>query len=173
MKKDTRQNRATIPMIITGLAMMLLFFDFVILLVAQREHAQTHDEALKEQRLKNLADLNGENQKILTQYHWVDKAKGIVGIPIDRAMNLVLAELQANRPHPAGPITAPSPATTPSAAPAASATPAAGGQPQSQAQQAPANTGQGAAPGGTPSAPAASPNKPGASPAPQSSGAKP
>ena len=41
-------------------------------------------------RLKNLADLNSENQKLMTQYHWVDKSKGVVGIPIDRAMDQVL-----------------------------------------------------------------------------------
>jgi hypothetical protein len=175
MKKDMRQNRATIPMIITGLVMILLFFGLVMLLVAQSEHVQTHDEAVKEQRLKNLADLNGENEKILSRYHWVDKAKGIVGIPIDRAMNLVLTELQANRPHPAGPITVPvpSPAASPPVAAGAGATPAAGGQPQNQVQQAPANGGQGATPAGASPAPAAPSNQPGASPVPQSGGVKP
>jgi hypothetical protein len=111
-------------MIITGVVMILLFLGLVGLLVVQREHVQTYDEARKEQRLKNLADLNAENEKILTQYHWVDKAKGIVGIPIDQAMNLVLTELQSVRPHAAGPITNPLPAASPS--PSASPTPAAG-----------------------------------------------
>src|SRR5438132_9083492 len=108
MKKVAQPNRVTTPMIITALVMILLFLGLVVLLVAQRQHVQTYDEARKEQRLKNLADLNGENDKILTQYHWVDRAKGVVGIPIERAMNLVLTEMQANRPHPAGPITSPS-----------------------------------------------------------------
>jgi hypothetical protein len=164
-------------MIITSLVMILLFLGLVVLLVVQREHVQTHDEAQKEQRLKNLADLNGEIEKILTQYHWVDKAKGVVGIPIDRAMNLVLTELQANRPHPAGPITTASPAASPSPAAGAGATPVAGGQPQNQGQQAPATGGQPAAPApssaGTPSGPAPPSNQPAASTTPQNSGAKP
>jgi hypothetical protein len=115
-------------MIITGVVMLLLFLGLVALLVLQREHVQTYDEVRKEHRLKNLAELNGENERILTQYHWVDKAKGVVGIPINRAMSLVLAELQSVRPHAAGPISNPSPAGSPSpgagAALGPSATPA-------------------------------------------------
>jgi hypothetical protein len=176
MKKVTQKNRATTSMIITSLVMILLFLGLVALLVAQREHVQTHDEGSKEQRLKNLVDLNGENEKILTQYHWVDKTKGAVGIPIDRAMNLVLTEMQANRPHPAGPITTPLPPASPSSGagatpgasvtPNASATPAAGGQPQNQGRQAPATGGQ-AAPAATPAG--VLPVSPGASATPQNS----
>jgi hypothetical protein len=115
-------------MLITGAVMILLFLGLVALLVVQREHVQTYDEVRKEHRLKNLAELNGENERILTQYHWVDKAKGVVGIPINRAMSLVLAELQSVRPHAAGPISNPSPAGSPSqgagATPGPSTTPA-------------------------------------------------
>jgi hypothetical protein len=114
-------------MIITGVVMILLFLGLVALLVVQREHVQTYDEVRKEHRLKNLAELNAENEKNLTQYHWVDKAKGVVGIPIERAMSLVLAELQSIRPRAAGPINNPLPAGSPSpgvAAPGASLTPA-------------------------------------------------
>ena len=130
MKKIKQKNRVSILMVVTALVMILLFLGLVALLVEQRRHVQTYDEARKEQRLKNLAELNTENEKILTQYHWVDKAKGVVGIPIDRAMNLVLTELQSVQPHAAGPITTPPPAASPSPgaspAPAASPTPAAG-----------------------------------------------
>src|SRR6516165_8471205 len=130
MKKIKQKNRVSILMVVTALVMILLFLGLVALLVEQRRHVQTYDEARKEQRLKNLADLNAENEKILAQYHWVDKAKGVVGIPIDRAMNLVLTELQSVQPHAAGPITTPPPAASPSPgaspAPAASPTPAAG-----------------------------------------------
>ena len=123
-------------MIITAVVMILLFVGLVALLVVQRQHVQTFDEARKEQRLKNLAELNAENEKILTQYHWVDKAKGVVGIPIDRAMSLVLNELQSVRPHAAGPITNPSPAPSPS--PGAIATPAPAATPGASPAPAPA-----------------------------------
>ena len=113
MAKNTQKNRVSLSVIITGLVMMLLFVGLAIFLVSQRENIPTVDEQTAEVRLKNLAELNAENQKILTQYHWVDKNKGVVGIPIDRAMDLVVAQLQANKPHAAGPI------NPPAAAPAA------------------------------------------------------
>ena len=113
MAKNTQKNRVSLSVIITSLVMMLLFVGLAAFLVSQRENIPTVDEQTAEVRLKNLAELNAENQKFLTQYHWVDKSKGVVGIPIDRAMDLVVAQLQANKPHAAGPI------NPPAAAPAA------------------------------------------------------
>jgi len=127
-----QKNRVSILMVITSLVMILLFVGFVPLLVLQRGHVQTYDEARKEQRLKNLADLNAENDRILTGYRWVDKAKGVVGIPIDQAMNLVLTELQTTRPHAAGPIAPPPPAASPS--PGTSPVPAAGAKSAAEQQ---------------------------------------
>ena len=116
MAENTQKNRFSLSVIIAGLVMVLLFVGLAIFLVSQRENIPTVDAQTTEVRLKNLAELNAENQRILTQYHWIDKNKGVVGIPINRAMDLVVAQLQANKPHAAGPI------NTPAAAPAASPT---------------------------------------------------
>jgi hypothetical protein len=113
MAKNTQKDRVSLSVIITSLVMMLLFVGLAAFLISQRYNIPTVDEQTAEVRLKNLAELNAENQKFLTQYHWVDKSKGVVGIPIDRAMDLVVAQLQANKPHAAGPI------NPPAAAPAA------------------------------------------------------
>jgi hypothetical protein len=113
MAENTQKNRISLSVIITCLVMILLFVGLAIFLVSQRENIPTVDEQTAEVRLKNLTELNAENQRILTQYHWVDKNKGVVGIPINRAMDLVVAQLQANKPHAAGPI------NPPAAAPAA------------------------------------------------------
>ena len=123
---EQRQKRGTF----TGAIIVLLFAVLVVLLVWQRQGIPTVEDVRKQERIKILADLNAENQKILTQYRWIDKSKGIVGIPIDRAMDLVLADLKANKPHAAGPIATPAPAATPApnaaqppASPAAPAAP--------------------------------------------------
>jgi hypothetical protein len=116
MAKHKEKGRISTPIVITGLVMVLLFCLFAIFLVSQGQSIPDVEEVKAETRLKNLADLNAENQKILTQYRWIDKSKGVVGIPIDRAMDLVLAQLQSTRPHPAGPVNTP-------AAPPASPTP--------------------------------------------------
>jgi hypothetical protein len=100
--------------------MILLFSGFVIFLISEGESIPNVEDVHAQARLKNLADLNAENQKVLTQYRWVDKSKGVVGVPIDRAMDLVLAELQSVKPHPAGPVStpAPPPSPTPQSSPA-------------------------------------------------------
>ncbi len=122
-----RQKRGTFA----GLIIVLLFAVLVALLAWQRQGIPTVEDVRKQERLKILADLNAENQKMLTQYRWIDKAKGVVGIPIDRAMDLVLADLKANKPHAAGPIATPAPAATPAPnAPQPAASPAAPAAPQ-------------------------------------------
>jgi hypothetical protein len=115
------------PMIITGLVMILLFGGFALFLVSQGQGIPDVEQVAAETRLKNLADLNAENQRILTHYRWIDKSKGVVGIPIDRAMDLVLSELQSNKPHPAGPVNPPA-APQPQASPAPSPAAKKGGQ---------------------------------------------
>lgn len=39
-----------------------------------------------------------EQRATISTYHWVDKDKGVVAIPIDRAMDLVLRQLQTGAP---------------------------------------------------------------------------
>src|SRR6201994_4664156 len=122
MAEHKIENKSKSPVIFTGLVMILLFCGFAFFLVSQGQSIPNVEEVHAQTRLKNLADLNAENQKVLTQYRWVDKSKGVVGIPIDRAMDLVLAELQSNKPHSAGPVNPPTP---PQPQPTASPKPAA------------------------------------------------
>jgi hypothetical protein len=110
MAKHQEKIKSSIPTLITGLVMVLLFGGFALFLVSQGQSIPNVEELHAQNRLKNLAELNSGNQKILTQYRWIDKSQGIVGIPIDRAMDLVLVQLQSNKPHPAGPATLSTPA---------------------------------------------------------------
>jgi hypothetical protein len=110
------------PMIVTGLVMLMLFGGLAILLTWQGQSIPDVEAEKAEVRLKNLADLTADNERILTQYRWIDRSKGVVGIPIARAMELVLPELQAIKPHPAGPVNppaAPNPQASPAPSPAA------------------------------------------------------
>jgi hypothetical protein len=118
MVEDQQNGKSSTPMIVTGLIMILLFCGFAIFLVSEGQSIPNVEEVREQVRLKNLADLNSENQKVLTQYHWLDKGKGVVGIPIDRAMDLVSVQLQSIKPHPAGPVNPP-PAPQPQGTPAA------------------------------------------------------
>jgi len=116
MAEPKQKGKSSALMMITGLVMVLLFCGLVFFLVSQGQSIPNVEDVKAQVRLKNLADLNNENQKALMQYRWVDKSKGVVGVPIDRAMGLVLVELQSNKPHPAGPVTPPA-APTPQGSP--------------------------------------------------------
>ncbi|MEI8340683.1 MAG: hypothetical protein WCH43_03990 [Verrucomicrobiota bacterium] len=85
---------------------------------------ESYEEKRAAFRLKTLQDLRMEDEKKLNQYAWVDEKKGVVQIPIERAEEIVMAELKTKTaqptsvkvesPYPAGlqqqPVTA---ATTP------------------------------------------------------------
>ena len=45
-----------------------------------------------EERKAILAELNGKTQTAATSYGWVDKDKGIVRIPLERAIELTIKE---------------------------------------------------------------------------------
>jgi hypothetical protein len=110
--------------IITTLVVLLVFVGLVWLVFLQREAIPSNSRQKREERLKNLAQLTADNQKALTTYHWIDKSKGTVGIPINLAMELVQKDLAANHPHAAGPINPPAASPTPAAANQPAATPA-------------------------------------------------
>jgi len=72
--------------------------------------------------MEKLKTLHEESQKELTTYAWVDKNKGVARIPIDRAMEVTVADLAEKKPAPAGPIAAPAaPAAPAGASPAPTA----------------------------------------------------
>ena len=115
----------TLWRVIAGGMVLLLIFVLVVRLLTGLAPVPDEDAARAEERAKARADLQAENAKKLEAYAWVDQAKGTVQIPIARAMELVIAELNSQAPAPAGPIAtpAPSPEASPGASPLPTATP--------------------------------------------------
>lgn len=52
-------------------------------------------EKVYSQSAEELARLRAEQLELLNSYRWIDREKGIVGIPIDRAMEMTVQELNA------------------------------------------------------------------------------
>jgi hypothetical protein len=108
------------------IGMVLLFAIFAIIVLAvigpSPRGADFHKTGVKKRQdaLKVVQD----DQKTLGTYAWVDKNKGAVRIPIDRAMELTMADLSRRKPAPAYPIAASSPAANAAAQAPASPTPA-------------------------------------------------
>ncbi len=123
----------------TWLGVVLLFFLFGLItfaFIGPSPRGNTYEQKRAQARAEKLKTVRDE-EKTLAGYAWIDKNKGSVRIPIDRAMELTVPELAQKKPIAAGPII-----TTPQ--PQASAPPAAGA-----ATPAPIST---PAPSGTPKA---------------------
>src|SRR4051812_42439442 len=116
----------------TWLGMVLLFAFFGLLalvLVKASPRGSNYEKKRAEARMKKLEDAQKENLTALNSYAWVDKNKGVARIPIDHAMEIMLAELADKKPAAAGPIAASSPSANAGPSPAGSATPSASTSP--------------------------------------------
>jgi hypothetical protein len=149
-----------------GIVFLFVLFGLIVLaVIGPSPRSSDYEETRAKKRMENLKKLHEETQKELTTYAWVDKNKGVARIPIERAMELTVADLAQKKPAPAGPI-----ATPPAQAPPAGASPA----PQGAAVSSSPATGT--AQPAQPSAPAGSPAGQGAAsppPATQESPAAP
>jgi len=97
----------------TFMAIVGCFLIFVIVLylayIPQRRSAPEVDLAkippeeqwkfTAEGRQTHLDELRAKEQAVATSYAWIDKDKGIVQLPLDRALQLTLQELNAARKH--------------------------------------------------------------------------
>lgn len=81
---------------------------------------EAEDAARSAERTKNLSELQAADNAALTTYGWNDQAKGVVRIPVTKAMELVLPSLNAKEagaigtggavaPKPASALPTPSP----------------------------------------------------------------
>src|SRR6516162_2872819 len=140
-----------------GIVFLFVLFGLIVLaVIGPSPRSSDYEETRAKKRIERLKTLHEETQKDLTTYAWVDKNKGVARIPIDRAMELTVAELAQKKPAPAGRIATPQAQTAPASPAAASPAPPASPKPAA-AQPSPQQ-----------SAPASSP-----SPAAQSSPAAP
>src|SRR2546430_10106122 len=116
----------------TWVGVVLLFALFGVIVVAvigPSPRGDSYEKMRAETRAKKLKDARDEESKALTSYAWVDKNKGTVRLPIDRAMELTVADLANKKPAPANPIAAPESSAAPGGAAAASPAPSPSPQP--------------------------------------------
>jgi len=108
-----------------GIVCLFVLFGLIVLaVIGPSPRTSDYEETRAKKRMEKLKALHEENQKDLTTYAWVDKNKGVARIPIDRAMEVTVADLAQKKPAPAGPIATPAVQAAPAgASPAAPAAP--------------------------------------------------
>jgi len=99
------QKKPVFWIFVAGILGLFLFLAINSLFIGKSHSTlNPEDPARDAERVKNLSDLQAENQTKLTTYAWLDQAKGSVQIPINDAMKLVLADLNSKKPAPAYPV---------------------------------------------------------------------
>ena len=123
----------------TWLGIVLLFALFgliVLVVIGPAPRGSDYEQTRAKKRAELLKTSREQAEKALTTYGWIDKSKGVARIPIERAMELTVAELAQQKPAPAGPIAAPEPQAQPAPSPSpAQASPASAGVAQPGAAQ--------------------------------------
>ena len=149
-----------------GIVCLFVLFGLIVLaVIGPSPRTSDYEETRAKKRMEKLKTLNEESQKEVTTYAWVDKNKGVARIPIDRAMEVTVADLAQKKPAPAGPIATSAAQTAPAGTSPAPAAPQQPGTAQPAQPSAPAGS---AAPQGAASPPPATQHSPPApaSPAP-------
>src|SRR2546425_198462 len=101
-----------------GIVCLFVVFGVIVLaVIGPSPRGSNYEQMRAQKRMERLKTLREETLKDLTTYAWVDKNKGVARIPIDRAMELTVAELAQKKPAPAGPIATPAAQTSPTGAP--------------------------------------------------------
>lgn len=69
-------------------------FGLILIVAYLPNKVETVGDGVKtpEQRKAALAELHGKEQTAATSYAWIDKEKGVVRLPIDRAIELTIQE---------------------------------------------------------------------------------
>src|SRR6266581_8936198 len=90
-----------------GIVLLFALFGVIVLaVIGPAPRGSSYEETRAKKRVETLKTTRDEATKALTSYGWIDKNKGVARIPIDRAMELTVAELAQKKPAPAGPIAA-------------------------------------------------------------------
>jgi len=96
-----------------AVALFVCFGAIVAITFGALQRGSTYEQERAVNRAEKLKTARAEWNAKLTSYGWVDKAKGVAHIPIDRAMALEMNDLREKKPAAAGPIATPAPEAVP------------------------------------------------------------
>lgn len=108
-----------------GVVLLFALFGLIVLAtIGPAPRGDAYEQKRAKAREEKLKALHEEDAKALATYGWIDKTKGVARVPIDRAMELTVAELARKKPAPANPIATPEPQASAAPTGAAGPTPA-------------------------------------------------
>ena len=86
LQEDLRHPQAVFSTWVGVVLLFGVFGLFVWVMIGASQRGDTYEAKRATARAEKLKTVREEANKALTTYGWVDKAKGVTHIPIDRAM---------------------------------------------------------------------------------------
>jgi hypothetical protein len=148
-----------------GVVVLFLLFGVIVLaVIGPAPRGDTYEATRAKKRIDMLKTARDSDAKELGTYGWIDQNKGVVRVPINRAMQIAVAELAKQKPAPAYAIATPAAQSSPAggvavASPPPSPAPQPSGTPKAISVAGPESENRGQ--------PAAAANPPGAQPSTQ------
>ncbi len=94
MNNDSCCNKTKIAVYAIAIVGSFLIMGALVKIMQSRVAVQDMNAARGEERRKNLIAVRAEADQALKNYAWQDQGKGLVRLPIDRAMEVSLQEWQ-------------------------------------------------------------------------------
>ncbi len=107
------QPRFLLSSWVWAVVLFVFFGAIVAITFAVMPRGSSYEDERAKVRTEKLKTAREEWNSKLDRYGWVDKEKGVAHIPIHRAMELEMADLQGKKPTAAGPIATPAPEAAP------------------------------------------------------------
>src|SRR5438046_7097299 len=102
--RQIARSRAPLSTWLAVVLSLALFGVIVRAIIGPMPRGSDYEETRAKKRIEKLKTVREDAEKALNTYAWIDKNKGVVQIPISRAMELTTAQLAQQKPAPAGPI---------------------------------------------------------------------
>lgn len=164
------QSRAPFSSWLGIVLLFVLFGAIVLALIGPMPRGDDYEQTRAKKRMENLQKLRKDDDEALNTYSWIDKNKGVVRVPISRAMELTVRELAKKKPASAYAIAMPetpaAPGGTAAASPAPSPSPVPSGTPKPTSVSGPNSEARGQPAAAVNPPPAPPGTQPGASAAP-------
>jgi hypothetical protein len=92
--KSTADDVSAGPIVVIGIVGAILVFALIVAMQAVflREEEKQRQEKVVGVPEEGIRALRADQLGALNGYRWIDEKKGVVGIPIDRAMELLVEE---------------------------------------------------------------------------------
>jgi hypothetical protein len=113
--RDAVRARAPFSTWVGVVFLFLLFGVIVLAVVGPAPRGDTFEDTRAKKRADILKTTRETEAKELGSYGWIDKNKGVVRLPVGRAIELTVVELARQKPAPAYPIAAAGPQVSPPA----------------------------------------------------------